>query len=75
MYKEKYRKEKGLESKDFLAQLDIAHKVLNKYYQTIDMSPIYAVALILNPKRCTRYIQANWKSEWRKPALNSVQKL
>jgi hypothetical protein len=32
MYKEKYRKEKDLESKDFLARLDIAHKVLDKYY-------------------------------------------
>jgi hypothetical protein len=39
------------------------------------MSPIYAAALILNPKRCTRYIQANWKREWRKPALESVQAL
>jgi hypothetical protein len=39
------------------------------------MSPIYAAALILNPKRRTRYIQANWKREWRQPALESVQKL
>jgi hypothetical protein len=39
------------------------------------MSPIYAAALILNPKHCTRYIQANWKREWREPALKSVQKL
>jgi hypothetical protein len=39
------------------------------------MSPIYAAALILNPKRRTRYIQANWKREWRKPALESVQAL
>jgi len=39
------------------------------------MSPIYAAALILNPKRRTRYIQANWKCEWREPALGSVQAL
>ena len=39
------------------------------------MSPIYTAALILNPKRRTRYIQANWKHEWREPALKSVQKL
>jgi hypothetical protein len=39
------------------------------------MSPIYTAALILNPKRRTRYIQANWKREWRKPALESVQML
>ena len=39
------------------------------------MSPIYATALILNPKRRTRYIQANWKREWTEPALKSVQKL
>ena len=39
------------------------------------MSPIYAAALILNPKHRTRYIQANQKREWRKPALESVQML
>src|SRR5213080_4013209 len=39
------------------------------------MSPIYATALILNLKHHTRYIQANWKREWREPALKSIQKL
>jgi hypothetical protein len=32
MYKKKYKKEKDLKSKDFLAWLNIAHKVLDKYY-------------------------------------------
>jgi hypothetical protein len=57
MYKKKYKKEKDLKSKDFLARLDIAHKVLNKYYQTTNIFLIYAAALILNPMFCTRYIK------------------
>ena len=39
------------------------------------MSPIYAAALILNPLYRTRYINTNWKSEWRELALAKVQKL
>jgi hypothetical protein len=31
--------------------------------------------LILNFKRRTKYIQANWKKEWRKFILENVQKL
>jgi len=57
VYKEKYRKEKDLEDKDFLTRLDVAHKVLDKYYQTTNMSPVYTAALILNPMFCTRYIE------------------
>ena len=39
------------------------------------MFPIYATALILNLKHCTKYIQVNWKRGWREPALKSIQKL
>src|SRR5882757_1397841 len=75
MYKEKYRKEKDSESKDFLARLDIAHKVLNKYYQTTDMSLIYAAALILNPMFRTRYIELYWPRKWKTAAFKAVKEL
>jgi len=55
--------------------LNKAHEVIDKYYQMTNMSPIYAAALILNPKRCTRYIQTHWKREWSEPALRAIQAL
>ncbi len=75
MYKEKYKKEKDSESKDFLARLDVAHKVLDKYYQKTDMSPIYAAALILNPMFRTRYIELYWPRKWKTAALKAVKEL
>ena len=75
MYKEKYKKEKDSESKDFLAQLNIAHKVLDKYYQKTDMSLIYTATLILNPIFCTRYIKLYWSKKWKTAALKVVKEL
>jgi hypothetical protein len=75
VYKEKYRKEKDLEDKDFLTRLDVAHKVLDKYYQTTDMSPVYAAALILNPMFRTRYIELYWPRKWKTAALKAVREL
>jgi hypothetical protein len=75
MYKKKYRKEKDSESKDFLAWLDIVHKVLDKYYQTTDMSPIYVAALILNLMFRTRYIELYWPRKWKTAAFKAVKEL
>jgi hypothetical protein len=40
-----------------------------------DMSPFYAAALVLNPGRRARYIEANWPRKWARPALAAVKKL
>ena len=39
------------------------------------MSLIYAIALILNPTRRTRYIETHWLKKWAKPVLARVKKL
>ena len=70
-----YKKKKDQESKDFLKRLDAAHKVLDKYYFKTNMSPFYAAALILNPKRRTRYIETHWPKKWARPTLAKVKKL
>jgi hypothetical protein len=40
-----------------------------------DMSPVYAAALILNPRNRTRYIETHWPKKWSKPVLAKVKKL
>lgn len=40
-----------------------------------DMSPVYAAALILNPRNRTRYIETHWPKKWSKPVLVKVKKL
>jgi hypothetical protein len=39
------------------------------------MSPVYAAALILNPRNRTRYIKTHWPKKWSKLALIKVKKL
>jgi len=40
-----------------------------------DMSLFYTAALVLNPGRRTRYIEANWPRKWARLALAAVKKL
>jgi hypothetical protein len=40
-----------------------------------DMSPVYAAALILNPRNRTRYIETHWPKKWSKLVLAKVKKL
>jgi len=75
VYKKKYRKKKDLENKDFLTRLDVVYKILNKYYQTINISLVYIAALILNPMFCTRYIKLYWPRKWKMAALKVVREL
>ena len=60
---------------DFALRLNVAHVVIDKYYLKTDMSPFYAIALILNPERRTRYIETHWPKKWVKPTLARAKKL
>jgi hypothetical protein len=40
-----------------------------------DISPVYTIVLILNPRNRTRYIETHWPKKWSKPALVKVKKL
>jgi hypothetical protein len=48
--------------------------MLEKYYTRTDLSPFYAMALILNPGFRTRYIRANWPKKYATSALTSAKK-
>jgi hypothetical protein len=39
------------------------------------MSPLYTIALILNPGYYMRYIETHWPKKWSKPILAKVKKL
>jgi len=47
----------------------------DSYYTETDNSPLYAAALILNPKRRTNYIKRCWPERWQNKALSSVKNL
>lgn len=44
--------------------IDMGWFVLDKYYSMSDESPIYATALLLDPSKRARYLEAHWKEEW-----------
>jgi hypothetical protein len=49
--------------------------MLDKYYTKTNLSPFYAIALILNPSFHTRYIEVHWLKKYARPALLSAKKL
>ena len=49
--------------------------MLDKYYTKTDLSPFYALALILNPACHIRYIKTHWPRKYIRPALLSAKKL
>ena len=71
----KYKNLRDPESKDLFTRITAAHVVIDKYYMTTDMSPLYAAALILNPANRTRYIETHWPRKWSRPTLAKVKKL
>jgi hAT family C-terminal dimerisation region len=58
-----------------LHSIEMGWFVLNKYYGLSDGSPIYAAATLLHPSRRLRYLNKNWKPEWRIKAVEATSKL
>lgn len=46
--------------------------ILDKYYNMTDQVPVYAAALLLDPRRRAAYIKKNWPEEWYEPALTAA---
>ena len=66
---------KHASDRDFTSQIKKSQEVFNTWYSWSDSSPLYTMALVLHPYRCTKYIEANWKKQWVKPALKKVRQL
>jgi len=44
--------------------INLAWKKMDEYYQKSDLSKVYFVAAILNPRVKVRYFEQNWPAEW-----------
>jgi hypothetical protein len=43
--------------------------ILSKYYRLTDEVPVYAAALLLDPRRRIAYIKQNWPKEWHEDSI------
>lgn len=70
--------EPQLTSEDHYAiNIDLAWKMLNKYYLVLDNTPIYVAAIILHPCQKWRWLESHWKEhpEWLSKARKSFIEL
>ena len=44
--------------------IDMGWFILSKYYRLTDEVPVYAAALLLDPRKRVAYIKQNWPKEW-----------
>lgn len=58
-----------------LHSIEMGWYLLDKYYQKTDEAPIYAAALLLDPRRRAAYLKQNWPSSWYYPALEQANKI
>jgi hypothetical protein len=49
--------------------------ILHKYYELTDRFPVYAAAILLDPRKRTAYIEQNWPEEWHRTALDNANTL
>lgn len=47
-----------------LRSVEMGWFVLDKYYSKTDQAPVYAAALLLDPRKRAAYIRKNWPSDW-----------
>ncbi|EKG09254.1 transposase, partial [Macrophomina phaseolina MS6] len=52
-----------------LRSIEMGWFVLDKYYSKTDEAPVYAAALLLDPRKRAAYIRKNWLSDWHEPSI------
>lgn len=55
-----------------LRSIEMGWFVLDKYYSKTDEAPVYAAALLLDPRKRAAYIQKNWPSSWHESAITAA---
>jgi hypothetical protein len=58
-----------------LHSIEMGWFLLDKYYQKTDEAPIYAAALLLDPRRRAAYLKQNWPTAWYQPSLDRANKI
>jgi hypothetical protein len=49
--------------------IDMGWYVLDKYYNKTGETPVYAAAILLDPRKRAAYLHQNWPEEWVEPAI------
>ncbi|GKU12250.1 unnamed protein product [Fusarium langsethiae] len=52
--------------------IDMGWFILSKYYRLTDQVPVYAAALLLDPRKRIAYIKQNWPKEWHEDTIASA---
>jgi hypothetical protein len=52
--------------------IDMGWFILSKYYRLTDEVPVYAAALLLDPRKRIAYIKQNWPKEWHEDTIASA---
>jgi hypothetical protein len=52
--------------------IDMGWFVLSKYYRLTEEVPVYAAALLLDPRKRIAYIKQNWPEEWHEDTIASA---
>ncbi|KAG7404280.1 putative AC transposase [Fusarium oxysporum f. sp. rapae] len=52
--------------------IDMGWFILSKYYRLTDEVPVYAAALLLDPRKRIVYIKQNWPKEWHEDTIASA---
>jgi hypothetical protein len=52
--------------------IDMGWFILSKYYRLTEEVPVYAAALLLDPRKRIAYIKQNWPDEWHEDTIASA---
>ena len=66
---------KATRDEKMLHSIEMGWYLLDKYYQKTDEAPIYAAALLLDPRLRAAYLKRNWPDSWYRPALERANKI
>lgn len=64
--------QQGLHDSRMLRAIEMGWFVIDKYYNKTSEAPVYAAALLLNPRNRAAYLHKNWPVSWHEDAIDSA---
>jgi hAT family C-terminal dimerisation region len=74
-YEDDYSQRHGSANEKMLHAIRMGWFVLEKYYTMTEDVPVYAAALLLNPKYRRAYMDKNWLSDWHESAIAGARSI
>ncbi|KAF5132921.1 hypothetical protein E5D57_003559 [Metarhizium anisopliae] len=68
LFQKKYRSGAHYDER-MVRAIDMGWFILSKYYRLTDEVPVYAAALLLDPRKRVAYIKQNWPKEWHEDTI------